>query len=104
MRDLMESVSVNKDAHKVDLNEVEMIKIIRRRFVEEFLYYKDCTIVLINCLDMGDPHHDKDLRTHKGTHPTTLKGVSENMNERELKNVAAAFRTWLYRADGSDLL
>eukprot|EP00973_Karenia_brevis_P037801 5214791-Karenia_brevis.AAC.1 len=74
MTDLMESLSVNKDAFKVDLNDVETIKIIQRRFVEEYPYYKDCTIVLINCLDMGDPRHDKNLRTHKGTHPTTLKG------------------------------
>eukprot|EP00973_Karenia_brevis_P071377 9914848-Karenia_brevis.AAC.1 len=89
MTDLMESSSVNKDAFKVDLKDVDTIKIIQRRFVEEYPYYKDCTIVLINFLDMGDPHHDKNLRTHKGTHPTTLKGVSENMNEKELKNFAA---------------
>eukprot|EP00973_Karenia_brevis_P063179 8784726-Karenia_brevis.AAC.1 len=53
---------------------------------------------------MGDPHHDKNLRTNKATHPSTLKGASENMNEKELKNFAAAFRTWLYRADRSYLL
>eukprot|EP00973_Karenia_brevis_P071485 9931750-Karenia_brevis.AAC.1 len=53
---------------------------------------------------MGDPYHDKSLRSHKGIHPSTLKRVSEQMDKKELENFAAAFRTWLYRADGSDLL
>eukprot|EP00973_Karenia_brevis_P014725 2010558-Karenia_brevis.AAC.1 len=53
---------------------------------------------------MGDPHHDRDLRTHKGTQPKTMEGVARNIDEVELRRFAAAFRTWLHRADGSDLL
>eukprot|EP00973_Karenia_brevis_P038353 5287309-Karenia_brevis.AAC.1 len=61
MHDLMESDKVTKDACNVDLNDMDTIKIIHRRFCEEFPSYKDCTIILINCLNMGDPHHDKNL-------------------------------------------
>eukprot|EP00973_Karenia_brevis_P071225 9896594-Karenia_brevis.AAC.1 len=78
---------------------MDTIKIIQRRFIEEFPRYKDCTIVLLNCMNMGDPHHDKNLRSHKGTHPKTMKDVARNMDEAELRRFAAGFRTWLYRAD-----
>eukprot|EP00973_Karenia_brevis_P067377 9371540-Karenia_brevis.AAC.1 len=61
----MEDLRVDKDAFKVDLNDVETVKIIQRMFIEEFPYYKDCTVVLINCPSMGDPYHDKNLRVHK---------------------------------------
>eukprot|EP00973_Karenia_brevis_P076010 10558449-Karenia_brevis.AAC.1 len=65
MADLMESSRIGKDAFKVHLNDGTTIKIIQRRFIEEFPLYKDCTIILINCMNMGDPHHDKNLRSHK---------------------------------------
>eukprot|EP00973_Karenia_brevis_P015441 2111744-Karenia_brevis.AAC.1 len=69
----MESDRVRGDAANVDFDARDTIHIIQRRFLEEFPAYKDCTIILINCLNMGDPHHDKDLRTHKGTHPKTME-------------------------------
>eukprot|EP00973_Karenia_brevis_P067241 9350383-Karenia_brevis.AAC.1 len=53
---------------------------------------------------MGDPHHDKNLRSHKGVLPKTIKDVARNMDEAELRKFVAAFRGWLHRADGSDLL
>ena len=36
---------------------------------QEFLF--------VNCLNYGDPLHDKELRSHKGTHPKTLLGIAE---------------------------
>eukprot|EP00973_Karenia_brevis_P020625 2831546-Karenia_brevis.AAC.1 len=69
----MESGRIKKDARNVDLNDTDTIKIIQRRFLEEFPTYKDCTVILIDCMNMGDPHHDKRLRSHKGTHPETMK-------------------------------
>eukprot|EP00973_Karenia_brevis_P075035 10426942-Karenia_brevis.AAC.1 len=53
---------------------------------------------------MGDPYHDRDLRTHKGAHPLTMQGVARNIDMIELKRFAATFRTWLRRDDGSDTL
>eukprot|EP00973_Karenia_brevis_P040396 5582561-Karenia_brevis.AAC.1 len=61
--------------------------------------YKDCTVLLLTCMNMGDPHHDKNLKSHKGSHPNTMKDVARNMDEAELRGFAAAFRSWLYRAD-----
>eukprot|EP00973_Karenia_brevis_P003260 448703-Karenia_brevis.AAC.1 len=74
MYDLMESEKVARNATKVDFDDPDTVLIIQRRFLEEFPYYKDCTIVLITCLDMGDPRHDRNLRSHKGTHPETMEG------------------------------
>eukprot|EP00973_Karenia_brevis_P034019 4693553-Karenia_brevis.AAC.1 len=36
LNDLMQSDRVNKDARKVDLHDTDTIKIIQRRFLEEF--------------------------------------------------------------------
>eukprot|EP00973_Karenia_brevis_P026817 3700699-Karenia_brevis.AAC.1 len=77
----MESDRVKKDARNVDLNDMDTIKIIQRRLIEEYPSYKDCTILLLNCLNMGDPHHYKNLRSHKGTRPKTMKDVARNMDE-----------------------
>eukprot|EP00973_Karenia_brevis_P022109 3042095-Karenia_brevis.AAC.1 len=33
-----------------------------------------------------------------------MRDVSRNLDEIELRKFATAFRTWLHRADGSDLL
>eukprot|EP00973_Karenia_brevis_P013424 1822726-Karenia_brevis.AAC.1 len=79
MYDLMESYEVSSDATKVNFDDPETVLIIQRRYLEEFPCYKDCTLVLINCLDMGDPYHNRDLRSHKGTHPETMEGVARNM-------------------------
>eukprot|EP00973_Karenia_brevis_P045556 6309014-Karenia_brevis.AAC.1 len=53
---------------------------------------------------MGDPYHNRDLRSHKGTHPETMQGVARNIDEVELRRFAAAFRILSHREDGSDLL
>eukprot|EP00973_Karenia_brevis_P024502 3379865-Karenia_brevis.AAC.1 len=95
----MESDRVNKDARKVDLNDTDTIKIIQRRFLEEFPAYKDCTVILIDCMNLGDPQHDKRLRSHKGTHPETMKSVARETDENELRRFAAAFRQWVINAD-----
>eukprot|EP00973_Karenia_brevis_P066693 9272526-Karenia_brevis.AAC.1 len=73
MDDLMDSEEVNKDARKVDLQDANTVKIIQRRFLEEFPDYQNCTLLVINCMNMGDPHHDARLRSHKGTHPENMK-------------------------------
>eukprot|EP00973_Karenia_brevis_P016542 2265137-Karenia_brevis.AAC.1 len=61
--------------------------------------YGNCTVILINCMNMGDPHHDKHLRPHKGTHPNTMKTVAREMDEAELRRFAAACRQWVTNAD-----
>eukprot|EP00973_Karenia_brevis_P011603 1571139-Karenia_brevis.AAC.1 len=53
---------------------------------------------------MGDPHHNPRLRSHRGTHPETMKSVARDMDEIELQRFTASFRHWLTEADGSDLL
>eukprot|EP00973_Karenia_brevis_P070463 9795755-Karenia_brevis.AAC.1 len=60
---------------------MDTVYTIQRRFLEEFPRYQDCTIVLINCLKMGGPYHNRDLRSHKGTHPETMEGVARNIDE-----------------------
>eukprot|EP00973_Karenia_brevis_P094884 12424660-Karenia_brevis.AAC.1 len=100
----MESDRVNKDARKVDLQDTDNLKMIQRRFLEEFPVHQDCTIIVIDCMNMGDPHHDPRLRSHKGTHPETMKSVAREMDENELRRFTAAFRQWVTNADGSDLL
>eukprot|EP00973_Karenia_brevis_P030240 4167325-Karenia_brevis.AAC.1 len=69
----MESEEIKKDARKVDLQDPDTLKIVQRRFLEAFPEYQDCTILVINCMNMGDPHHNPRLRSHKGTHPETMK-------------------------------
>eukprot|EP00973_Karenia_brevis_P011246 1521989-Karenia_brevis.AAC.1 len=69
----MESDRVRGDASNVDSDDKDTVLFVQRRFLEEYPSYKDCTIVLINCLNMGDPHHDRDLRTHKGARPRTME-------------------------------
>ena len=33
---------------------------------------------MVDTLELGDPHHDKSLRSHIGTHPDILAGLVRN--------------------------
>ena len=74
-----------------------------RRYLEEYPYLASCDILEVNCLRMGDPYHNKHLRDHTGRHPTTMEGVSMNMDEWELTEFAIKFEQWLNNPE-QDLL
>ena len=48
------------------------------RAVNSFAGLSDREVFVIDTLDLGDPHHDKALRSHIGTHPDILAGLVRN--------------------------
>jgi len=46
----------------------------------------DQEFLFVNCLNMGDPNHDKTLRDHKGTHPQTLIGLSRDSSDADVEH------------------
>ena len=38
----------------------------------------DREVFVVDTLELGDPHHDKSLRSHIGTHPDILAGLVRN--------------------------
>ena len=74
-----------------------------RRYLEEHPYLADCDVLEVNCLGMGDPHHDPKLRDHTGRHPTTMAGMAKYVDEWELTEFAIKFEQWLNNPE-QDLL
>ena len=68
---------------------------VTRRFLEERQQFRDDEIILINTLGMGDPHHNKNLRDHIGLHPSTMMGVAEHADQKEINSIAELFQSWL---------
>ena len=48
------------------------IRTVMRHYCERYPQYKDHAWIVLNCLDMSDPYHDKNLRDHTGYHPQTM--------------------------------
>ena len=48
------------------------------RAVNSFAGLSDREVFVIDTLDLGDPRHDKALRSHIGTHPDILAGLVRN--------------------------
>ena len=58
----------------------------------------------MNCLDFGDPYHDKELRAHKGTHPKTLLGIAEQATQKQREPIIEHLMNWrANRAHETDL-
>eukprot|EP00973_Karenia_brevis_P022502 3097745-Karenia_brevis.AAC.1 len=72
----MLSDEIDCDATRVNFDDPETVKIIRRR----------------------------NLRNHKGTHPATMNGVAHNMSMEELGRCCATFRGNLAEESCPDIL
>ena len=59
----------------------------RKSFSENFPdLVKGREVFLIDCTELGDPDHDKALRSHLGTHPTTLRRIVESEKFPKINN------------------
>ena len=82
------------DVAKIDFTDQHSKNAIVKRFLEEHPDYEQCRFVLINCMSLDDPYHDKKLRGHTGYHPETMKHVAENLPLDQLKMFAKGCGDW----------
>ena len=52
--------------------------------LRKFLKCEQHVILTVNVMNLGDPHHDPNLRGHIGTHPETLRGVVQSKHSMEV--------------------
>ena len=73
---------------------------VMRHYTERHPEYMDHAWIVLNCLDMDDPYHDKALRGHTGYHPQTMLNFAKKVTTRELDHIAHHLLDW-YRVQGS---
>ena len=87
--------SFGKEEHK---------RCLARRYFAENPRYQDCSVLIVNCLDMEDPDHDRNLSRHTGDHPSTLMFAANNLTNRQLRIIARSLRQWEASGEEEDIL
>ncbi len=67
---------------------------LERRIKEEYPVYKDCTVILVNCLDQDDPAHDPECHGHIGRHPETMRQVAEQTKGEVVRRMINGLGSW----------
>ena len=85
----------DRDIRNLGFSDEDSKMAVTRRFLEEYPQFRDDEIILINTLSMEDPNHSKNLRDHIGLHPSTMMGVAEHTDQKEINSIAELFQSWL---------
>ena len=77
------------------------IRTVMRHYCERYPQYKDHAWIVLNCLDMTDPYHDKNLRDHTGYHPQTMLDFARKIHKKEVDHLTHHIFDW-YQVQGTE--
>ena len=94
MSGLIERYGKENACYHFKVDDAARSSALERRIKEEYPQYEDCTVILVNCLDQDDPHHDKECRDHIGRHPETMRQVAEQTKGETVRHMLNGLESW----------
>ena len=94
MNGLIERYGKENACYHFKVDDATHSRALERRIKEELPQYKDCTVILVNCLDQDDPAHDLECRDHIGRHPETMRQVAEQTRGETVRHMINGLESW----------